>query len=116
MQGAILLSGEPGKEKQNALVKTTGREESSFYIQRVGTDTNAFVKGLFSLPDDIRLPIFTGKGVVRENPPFATVIYMAERRPERRTLLLSADLVRSLSGFITALQILAAGRAMVGNK
>src|SRR3990167_1481735 len=99
MQGAILLSGEPGKEKQDALVKTTGREESSFYIQRVGTDTTAFArKGLFSLPDDIRLPIFTGKGVVRETPPFATVIYMAERRPERRTLLLSADLVRSLSG------------------
>lgn len=73
-------------------------------------------RGIFSLPDDIRLPIFTGKGVVREIPLFATVIYMAERRPERRTLLLSADLVRSLSGFITALQILAAGRATVGNR
>lgn len=57
MQGVILLSGEPGKEELDALIKITGREESSFYLQRVDTDTAAFVrKGLFFPPDDIRLP------------------------------------------------------------
>lgn len=92
------------------------RVEGPFMYKGRGQYNYLCSRGIFSLADDIRLSIFTGKGVVRETPLFATVIYMAERRPERRTLLLSADLVRSLSGFITALQILAAGRATVGNK
>ena len=80
-------------------IACNGKGRGPFCVQGTGTNTVTFViEGPISPPDDIRLPSFTGKGVVRETPPFATVIYMAERRPERRTLLLSADLVRSLSG------------------
>lgn len=69
MQGLILPGGEPGKEKRNAPVEITGREESSFYIRRMGTDITAFVrKGLFSLPDNARLPVFSGKGGVGKQP------------------------------------------------
>ncbi|MDI6761052.1 MAG: TRC40/GET3/ArsA family transport-energizing ATPase [Candidatus Brocadiaceae bacterium] len=98
------LGNELKGEELNILAELIGRgEEETFSIKEELAGARHAVPLLLqeeplSLPENLRLLIFAGKGGVGKTTlSAATALYMAEKYPEKRLLLFSLDPAHSLS-------------------